>query len=370
MTAETKAYSIALMGDIMLDREVGQRFQSEPDAFAFTDIRSLLEPYDIVFANLENPVATSGSPHPIQDPNVCFCARPDTLPILKRLGIDTVSIGNNHLLDYGESALVETTEHLDTHGIHWAGAGRNYDEANRPIILTVNSHKVAILSHVFVYSASTERATERTPGLADYRIRRILKHIKRLKRDGHHVLISLHWGIEYQFYPLPYQMKWARRMIDAGASLIVGHGPHYPQGIEDYNGGKIIYSLGNFIFDEPYKYTRRSFIYGVTLSTRGRPIKADIYPVHLEQALPRIVTGRAAERIVNLVNDLSRRYPRVDRAFWRRINNIWFSDIVWRVQKMKSWKFVFLPPLSFYFSLGIKNYLRKMLPGRLKIWIK
>ena len=368
MTAESKAYSIAMMGDIMLDREVGRRFQS--GAFAFDNMRTLLEPYDIVFANLENPVALSGSPHPVQDPNVCFCAKPDTLTILKNLGISAVSIANNHLLDYGESALVETTEHLDAQGIHWAGAGRNYDEANRPIILTVNSYKVAILCHVFIYSASTERARANAPGLADYRVRKILRQIRRLKEAGHHVLVSLHWGIEYQFYPLPYQMKWARRMIDAGASLIIGHGPHYPQGIEGYNGGTIIYSLGNFIFDEPYKYTRRSFIYGVAISGEGRPVKADIFPVYLEQALPRIVTGREAERLVNLVNDLSNRYPRLEQKSWRRINNIWFSDIVWRVQKMKSWKFVWLPPLSFYFSLGIKNYLRKLLPGRLKKWIK
>jgi poly-gamma-glutamate synthesis protein (capsule biosynthesis protein) len=370
MTAVSKAYSIAMMGDIMLDREVGRRFREDPSAFDFENIRRLLEPYDIIFANLENPVAQQGSPHPVQDPNVCFCAKPETLQILKNLGVNVVSIGNNHLLDYGTAALVETTHHLDDSGIHWAGAGQNYEEANRPVFITANSHKIAILSHVFIYSASTERADDRNPGLADYRIRPILKRIGNLKDEGFHVHVSLHWGIEYQFYPLPYQMKWARRMIDAGASLIIGHGPHYPQGFEDYNGGRIIYSLGNFIFDEPYKYTRRSLICGVAVSTKGQPIKTDIYPVHLENALPRIVTGRERERIVNLVNCLTERYPQLDRTFWQRINNIWFSDIVWRIQKMKSWKFAFLPPLSFYFSLGIKNYLRKFLPGRMKKWIK
>ena len=78
-----------------------------------------------------------------------------------------------------------------------------------------------------------------------------------------------HWGYEYSFYPLPYQMRSARQMIDAGASVILGHGPHYPQGIERYRDGRIVYSLGNFIFDEPHKYANRSFVFGVEIDGSG-----------------------------------------------------------------------------------------------------
>src|SRR5512132_3919261 len=101
---------IAAVGDIMLAREVGRHYAAAPADFDMPDVRAALGPADIVCANLENPVAIGGRPDPVQDPHVTFRAAPQTLAVLKALGLAVVSLGNNHMLDYGEAALVETLE--------------------------------------------------------------------------------------------------------------------------------------------------------------------------------------------------------------------------------------------------------------------
>lgn len=357
-------YSLAAVGDVMLDRSIGRGFAERPGDFLFPDIAELLKSHDIVFANLENPVALSGTRHPRQDPNVCFRAHPDTLRVLENLGVTAVSIGNNHLLDYGPEALVETQRHLDDAGILWAGAGREYAEANRPLELEVRGQKVAIFARCFVHSASTRPATRTRPGVADYRVDGLLRDIRAYRAKGYDVLVSAHWGIEYSFYPIPYQMRWARQMIDAGARLVLGHGPHYPQGFEDYRGGRIVYSLGNFIFDEPMKFTKRSFVFGTRLGPGGIGPTL-VHPVHAQDGLPRLVAGRSAARMRSLLEAMSRRYQTMTRSDWRRVDNDWFRDMVWRTRTMGSARFFRLAPPSFFLGLGLKNYARKVLPGRL-----
>ena len=164
MTNDRAAYRLVAMGDVMLDRQVGKHFKEKPEDFQFCELRSVLKADDLVFLNLENPVGTKGTPHQIQDPNVTFCCHPSSLQILKTLGVTVVSLGNNHMLDYGEDALIETMDHLDAAGIKHVGAGRNYEEANRPLIIEFKGKKVAFLSHVFIFSASTKRATATRAG--------------------------------------------------------------------------------------------------------------------------------------------------------------------------------------------------------------
>lgn len=353
---------IAAMGDAMLGRQVGERFHEQPESFAMSELGSFLKAHDIVFVNLECPVSRNGRPDPVQKPNVTFCADPDTLKILQNLGVNVVSLGNNHMLDYGPEALADTLRHLDEAGIRHAGAGRDYDEANEPLLLTVNGVKIAILSHVFIYSASTRRATRQSPGVSDHRIGRILARIRAMRSAGYLVVVSLHWGLEYAFYPVPYQRLQARRMIDEGASLILGHGPHYPQGIESYRHGRIVYSLGNFIFDEPYEYSNRSFLHSIRLAPDGMLSGEQVVPFRITRGLPRLSEARERDRMVRLVNGLSTAYEKQKPRYWRKISSRYFSDIVNRVLTMKSPRFLFLVPISFYVDAGLVNMVKKVRP--------
>jgi poly-gamma-glutamate synthesis protein (capsule biosynthesis protein) len=356
---------LAAVGDVMLAREVGRHFASSPDDFTSGGVHDLLRGYDIVCANLENPVGTSGDPCPGQDPNVTFRAHPDTLDVLLGMGVKVVSLGNNHMLDYGEPALIETLEHLDRRGIQWVGAGRDYEEANRPLLMDVNGHRLAFLSHAFIYSVNSRMARRDRPGISDHRPSRIVNQVRTLKRDGRQVIVMMHWGYEYCFYPLPYQMRAARRMIDAGATLVLGHGPHYPQGIEAYRDRQIVYSLGNFIFDEPHKYANRSFIYGVAIDAAGGLRQREIRPVHLRQHVPTLVAGAEERRLSRLVETLSDRYTRKGQGFWRSISASYLTELCGRVARTRSFKYLLVPPMSFYRDVGPTALMRKLKPSAL-----
>jgi poly-gamma-glutamate capsule biosynthesis protein CapA/YwtB (metallophosphatase superfamily) len=359
----TNGYRLAAMGDVMLAREVGRHYAAAPDDFRMGDVRALLKGFDVVCLNLENPVGTKGSPDPVQDPHVTFRARPETLDVLKGLGVTLVSLGNNHMLDYGEAALVETLELLDAAGIKWVGAGRNYEEANRPLLMSCKGRRIAFLSYAFIYSANSRMAGRHRAGIADHRLNRILPKIRALKQSGHDVIVTIHWGGEYSFYPLPYQMRQARRMIDQGASLILGHGPHYPQGIEQYRGARIVYSLGNFIFDEPHKFANRSFIYGAEVDGAGLVRRSEIFPVHLERHVPALVHGDRKLRLERLIDNLGAIYPRKDSQFWNEISHAYLTDLCGRVIRSKSAKYLFVPPWSFYRDVGLARIVRKLRPA-------
>jgi poly-gamma-glutamate capsule biosynthesis protein CapA/YwtB (metallophosphatase superfamily) len=359
-TMHDPACRLAAMGDIMLSRAVGAHFRDRPEDFAMEELGALLQNHDVVFANLENPVATGGARHRVQNPHVTFRCHPDAVRVLRTLGITAVSLANNHMLDYGPAALAETLETLDAAGIGHAGAGRDYEDANRPLLIEARGMKLALLAYVFLYSASTEMATRTRAGVSDHRIRNILPRIRELARNGYCVLVSVHWGIEYSFHPLPYQMAQARRMIDAGATLIIGHGPHYLQGIETYGNGRIVYSLGNCVFDEPFPHANRSFIYSASIARHGAIAREKIHPFHIRNHVPALVGDRDRARVERFIARLGRLYSKRSSAFWQQQNYRYFRDIMWRVSTMKSYKFLRLPPLSFYGAVGASTYARKI----------
>jgi poly-gamma-glutamate synthesis protein (capsule biosynthesis protein) len=351
------------MGDVMMAREVGRHYEVAPADFAMSEIRALLSGSDLILANLESPVATGGRPNPSQDPHVTFRAAPETLDVLKGIGVNVVALGNNHALDYGADALAETLGHLDAAGIKHVGAGRNYEEANAPLLLDYRGRRVAVLSYAFIYSVNTRMASRSRAGVADHRMKRILPRIRDLTASGYDVIVTVHWGFEYHFYPLPYQMRQARRMIVAGARMVLGHGPHFPQGIEVYRGREIVYSLGNFIFDEPFKFANRSFIYNAEIDAGGKTQNRHIAPVHLLRHVPHVVDGAQKRQLEGLVAALGDRYQRESTGFWRNHSASYLADITRRAVRGRSLKYLRVPPLSFYRDVSLSAVLRRLKPS-------
>lgn len=349
---------IAAVGDVMLDREVGRHFQRHSDDFSMTEIRELLEPCDLVFANLENPVGTSGIPHPFQDPHLSFRANPQALDVLKNIGVDAVSIANNHILDFGSETLASTLEYLDVASIRHAGAGRDYEEANRHVHLECKGRRIAFLSHTFVFNASTMTARGTRAGVSEHKIRTILARISRLRQKGYTVIVSLHWGVDYRFYPLPYQTIYARKIIDAGAALILGHGPHYPQGIETYKNGLIVYSLGNFIFDEPFRFSNAAFIIDVQITENNEVKNVEIHPFVIKDHVPQLLGGHEKERFLNILNILATLYKSKNTQFWQNFNMKYFKYLLHRSINGRTFKFLKLYPMSFYCDVGFGNVFR------------
>ena len=168
-----------------------------------------------------------------------------TIEVLKILNVIGVCLANNHIMDYGEDGLKDTINILEENNIKHCGAGNNLKEALEPMILQIDEKKVKI----FNYGWNVEETVYAQNGKAGC-APRIDKYIfNNITNNKEEILINImHWGFEYNLYPLPLDIKLAHKMIDSGVDLIVGHHPHVVQPKELYKNKNIYYSLGNFYF--------------------------------------------------------------------------------------------------------------------------
>lgn len=239
--------SIALLGDIMPGGDFSERCAEFMPSTVPAEARSWLEA-DVVLANLECPFSDRGAPPPNK---MLHHALPEALEVLRVLGIDAVNLANNHIFDYGLEALRDTTDALENLGVGFFGAGRDLAEASAPWVLDSVGGRVAALgfswTHEWVQQVTA--ATDSAPGVNPLRIEHVLESIDRVKREHQPrvVVVSLHWGEGMSRYPRPDSVRLARRMIDGGADIVMGHHPHCLQPVELYGRGVIFYSLGNFL---------------------------------------------------------------------------------------------------------------------------
>jgi poly-gamma-glutamate synthesis protein (capsule biosynthesis protein) len=236
---------ISFVGDIMVAGLPGDLIQQGRDPFtAFADI---LKSSDLNIGNLETSVASGG--RPLNKPYV-FRASPAVVPVLKR-HFHAVSLANNHSGDYGQSALQETFQNLKNGGLDYFGAGNHLTQAHTPLLVERKGLRIALLGYNEFFPRQFEAGAS-TPGVAwSSEDEQVIADIKRtLKQYGADVVIAyMHWGWEDEPLPCERQKILARKMIDAGATVVIGSHPHILQTVEYYKGALIAYSLGNFVFD-------------------------------------------------------------------------------------------------------------------------
>ena len=263
----------------MLGRGVAKVISRNGPFFPFAKIAGLLRRGDVVFANLEAPLSCRGHPCPGKDPHLTFRTDPSAAAGLKQAGVNLVSLANNHITDYGEQGLLDTLETLDALGIKHVGAGKNIQEAVRPVVFNKDGASVAFLGFN-AYLPFCQVASKRCPGVAPFDLGLMRKAIARAKCIADVVVVSVHWGIDYQECPIPLQRNVALKLIDCGATCILGHHPHVIQGIESYKNGLIVYSLGDFLFDEPFERTKESFVFRCVLGEMGIQ-EYKVIPTHI-----------------------------------------------------------------------------------------
>ena len=174
---------------------------------------------------------------------------PEKVSMFQELGIDIVTLANNHALDFGTDALLDTCSTLDDAGILRVGAGANLEEAKKPVFMEAKGRKIGFLGASRVIPESSWNAASKEPGmLTTYDPSLLLEEIKKAREACDYLVIYVHWGIERDERPQEYQRILGQRYIDAGADLVVGSHPHVMQGLEYYKGKPIVYSLGNFVF--------------------------------------------------------------------------------------------------------------------------
>jgi len=201
---------------------------------------------DIFMANEEFPFGTKGT---AADKQYTFRVDPKRAAIFRELGIDIVSLANNHSLDFGRDALQETFDTLDANGILYAGAGKNLSRAEELQVIEVKGKKIGFLAASRVIPEGGWGAGSSTSGLfTTYDPKELVKQIKESKTKCDFTVVYVHWGVERKTEPESYQVSLSRQYVDAGANLVIGSHPHVLQPIVFYKNVPVAYSLGNFLF--------------------------------------------------------------------------------------------------------------------------
>ena len=254
--ADPEEVSLVFAGDILFDdryavmttlQQRGGRLES-----CFSgEVLDVTREADIFMVNNEFPYTDRGEPMP--DKKFTFRAKPTYASYLFDMGADVVSLANNHAHDYGQISLTDTLDTLADLGMPWVGAGRNLEEASRPIYFIVNDIRIAILSATQIErmdNPSTKGATETEPGVFRcLNITRLLQEIEEAKQNSDFVIVYVHWGTENMV-----EVDWAQaeqgpQIAQAGADLIIGDHPHILQPIGYCGDVPVVYSLGNFWFN-------------------------------------------------------------------------------------------------------------------------
>jgi poly-gamma-glutamate synthesis protein (capsule biosynthesis protein) len=214
------------------------------------DLLAMMREADVTMLNNEFTYTTRGEPVPHK--LYTFRAKPETAAWLGEMGVDIVSLANNHTFDYGEISLLDTIDTLVAHGIRYAGAGRSINEAAAPAYFIVGDIKIAIIASTQIEREDypdTRGAAEFLPGVFRFRNNaRLLEAIGEAKENSDFVIVFVHWGTENESAPDWSQLQEGPKLAAAGADLIVGSHSHVLQGIYYYDDTPVVHSLGNFWF--------------------------------------------------------------------------------------------------------------------------
>ena len=243
---------LAAGGDIMLHNRYQALADTGNAAQVFAPLRDRLEDTDLLVGNLETPLTRAGE---ARDDKLCLRGDPAYAPVLAETGFSVLSLANNHCLDYGNRVLAETRLHLQAAGIAAIGAGADLTEAAMPAIIERRGIRIGLLA---ACDASTKPAPSATnsdasqpgrPGIVPLTAETLMPAIAALKAQVDHVILLLHWGLEYSSMPTPEQVSLAHQAVEHGASVVLGHHSHCIQGVEHYQGAVIAYSLANLTDD-------------------------------------------------------------------------------------------------------------------------
>ncbi len=212
------------------------------------DIKHHIEAADISVINLEAPLTDRGEPILKTGPNLI--ANPECVDFLVKSGFSLINTANNHILDYGQEGLFQTLGILDDNSLRHVGSGKNLSDACRAERFMTENGGVSFLA--FAENEYTVAEADKG-GACPVDIYENIIAIKKASVTGDFVIVMVHGGNEYNPIPSPGMKKRYRTYIEAGASAVIAMHTHCPQGYEMYKGCPIVYSLGNFLFDTPYK---------------------------------------------------------------------------------------------------------------------
>jgi poly-gamma-glutamate synthesis protein (capsule biosynthesis protein) len=272
--------------------------------YPFTATLGLLRGADLAVVNLEAAVTESDEPFPLYK-RYKYKVHPDAVAAMKWAGVSGVTLANNHVLDYRVEGFLETLAQLERADVVPIGGGSTAAEARRGVVFDVGGTRVGVLSYMedtlmhSIYVRSF--AGLRSPGCPRLSAAALKRDLGRLRSAADVVVVSPHWGRNYDGVTL-HQRIYARLMIDYGADVVIGHGPHIHQPVGAHRGRPILYSLGNYAFGTP---GRDWFRHGLLarLRIQGRRLRrVELIPILTQNRIirfkPERVTGADAREML------------------------------------------------------------------------
>ena len=285
----TRLHTLLVTGDVGLVRMVNVTTVQQQDfTWPFRQVANLLRAADLTLINLEGPLLLDC---PLRYSSLVFCGDPRNVAGLRHAGVDVAALANNHIFNHGQAGLESTRRILEEAGITYAGHG------------VVAIHQVGDVRFGFLAYNAVGEAVDRA---------RMSAEIHTLRRDADVVVVMFHWGAEYVRIPAPWPghlgapRDLARAAIDAGADLVVGNHPHWFQGIEFYRGRLVVYSHGNFVFDQRWSEETLQGMVGLYTFYDYRLIDARFIPIRIEGwGQPEVVEGAERARLLEIMRRAS-----------------------------------------------------------------
>ena len=303
-------FTLCFAGDISLDEAAVTTDQLDASENGIYDCISpelieIMKDADLMCLNNEFTYSNNGAP--MEGKMYTFRANPERVSVLQEMGVDVVQLANNHVYDYGKQALLDTFTTLENAEIDYFGAGKNINEAMAPIYYEFDGKKVALVGASRAEKFKmTPQATETEPGiLRCYDTELFLNAIKEADEKADFVIAVVHWGTEYSYDLEEVQLSTGKEYLDAGADAIIGGHSHCLQGMEFYDEKPIIYSLGNYWFNNK---TLDSMLINLRFygDDNGGNVEVSVVPAIQSGAKTKIVTETTEqERIYSFLEDIS-----------------------------------------------------------------
>lgn len=299
-TEDGEPVTLLFAGDLFLTDLLQSKYSQQGiSAAASEGLLSVLQNADIFMLNEEFPFGTTGEA--AADKEYTFRIDPGYVSVLTELGVDIVTLANNHMLDFGREPLTETLGVLDHAGIAHVGAGENLDEAKALKTFEIGGKTIGFLGASRVIPEYSWNASSENSGLfTTYDASALVEEIQRAEESCDFTVVYVHWGIERSTQPEEYQKSLAKQYIDAGADAVIGAHPHVLQGIEYYQGKPVFYSLGNFIFSNSTYETML-----VELTLNGEHTEIRLIPCVSEANQMRLLEDSKKEAFYSNMESLS-----------------------------------------------------------------
>lgn len=267
---------LAFVGDINFARSLARNYLFTGRGHeVFAAVRDSLRAADIAVGNLESILLDRGRTTDTNSAPQFAGPVTEAIPLLREAGFDVIGTANNHAWDFQRRGVVENTFHLDTAGFAHTGTGADLERAYRPVVIRRNGWTVAVfaLTFIFNYEDLTVRghAAECCVAWADTALMREKIRAVRDSAGADLVILYVHAGMEYRLVPELNVIRLFRGLVrHSGADAVIGHHPHVPQGMETVDGKPVVYSLGNFVFQQRSPWTNRGLWAALTYFPDGQ----------------------------------------------------------------------------------------------------